>query len=76
MTSFQIELVECALRQLNKLPREGWDAIPKSLRPSIAKHMKLDGSGQPDVATLPEAALIVLRNAIARNDEFAENQAL
>jgi hypothetical protein len=72
MTPHQIALVECALRQVCKIEETGWDEIPGDLHPCFVKYMCRDvWTGQSDLLTLREAALLILRDAIARTGEFA-----
>ena len=77
-TSFtpgQIELVEHALKQLIKLPKSGWDEIPIELRPFFENYMEREvWAATLDMSTLRTAALMLLRDAIARTGIFAENQ--
>ena len=72
LTAFQIVLVEHALRQITKIPPLGWTAIPTHLQACFVKYMSRDvWSGQPDLATLSDAALMIVRDAITRRGEFA-----
>ena len=76
-TSTQIELVEHALRQLLKLPRSGWDTIPIELRPFFEHYMEHEiWAGALDLSTIRSAALLLLRDAIARSGIFAEDERL
>ena len=76
MTSKQIDLLEHALRQITNISQLGWDSIPTELHPSFAKYMCNDvWTGQSDPLTLRETALIVIRDAIARLGEFADDTA-
>jgi hypothetical protein len=75
MTPIQLELVECALRQLAGFSRSEWDCIPRELQESFCRYMSKDvWTGEPDLLTLREAALLVLRDAIARTGEFAGDE--
>ena len=74
LTQIQIVLVEHALRQITKIPPLGWTAIPIELQPSFARYMSKDvWTAQPDLATLPDAALMIVRDAITRRGEFADD---
>ena len=74
MSRHQISLLEHALRELAKIEPIGWDAIPTDLHPSFAKYMSADvWTGLTDLLTLREAALMIIRDAIARTGEFAED---
>lgn len=72
-TQSQIELVEHALRLVTGISRSSWDKIPRRLHPSFATYMGKDAwSGEPDPFSLTEAALLILRDAILRAGEFAD----
>jgi hypothetical protein len=72
MTPYQVELVECALRQLIRLSRSEWCCIPVELQPSFSRYMSRDvWTGEPDLLTLQDAALLILRDAITRSGEFS-----
>ena len=74
-TPSQIELVEHALRQLAKLPRDGWDSIPIELRPFFENYMEREvWAGVIDLSTLRTAALLLLRDAITRTGVFAQEE--
>jgi hypothetical protein len=76
MTTHQIELVEHALRQVTKISQSNWDAIPMDLHASFARYMcKEVWTGESDLLTLRDAALMIVRDAITRTGEFAENEA-
>jgi hypothetical protein len=76
MTQNQIDLVEHALRQVTNILESGWDTIPMGLHPCFVKYMCKDvWTGQSDPFTLREAALLVIRDAITRSGEFAEEEA-
>jgi hypothetical protein len=73
MSQHQILLLEHALRQVLKIEQVGWDEIPMDLRPSFAKYMGEEvWTGLPDLLSLREAALMIIRDAIARTAEFSE----
>jgi hypothetical protein len=75
MSQHQISLVEHALRQVSKIEQAGWDAIPRDLHPSFAKYMCRDvWTGQSDLLTLREAALMIVRDAITRTGEFGDEE--
>lgn len=72
MSQRQIALLERALAILSKLDEGGWREIPPDLRVAFAKYMEPDAwTRLPDVLTLREAALMIVRDAIARNGEFS-----
>jgi hypothetical protein len=73
MSQHQTLLLEHALRQVTKIERAGWEEIPTDLHPSFAKYMGEEvWTGQPDLLSLREAALMIIRDAIARTGEFSE----
>ena len=73
MSQHQVVLLEHALRQVSKIEQAGWEKIPIDLRPSFAKYMGEEvWTGQPDLLSLREAALMIIRDAIARTGEFSE----
>jgi len=75
MTQHQISLVECALRQIARIEQVSWGAIPPDLHFSFAKYMCRDAwTGQPDLLTLREAALMIIRDAITRTGEFGDEK--
>ena len=75
MTPRQISLVEYALRQVSKIDQGDWDAIPLDLHPSFVKYMCRDvWTGQSDLLTLREAALMIIRDAITHTGEFGEEE--
>lgn len=54
----------------------GWDAIPPDLRVSFAKYMGEEvWTHLPDLLSLREAALMIIRDAIARTGEFSPEAA-
>ena len=70
----QVLLLEHALRQLTRIDPAGWDEMPLQLHLSFAKYMDADAwTRVPDLLTLREAALMILRDAIARTGEFGED---
>jgi hypothetical protein len=74
MTHHQIELVEQALRLLAKISPSDWDEIPRDLRSSFARYMDMDvWTGQSDLFTLRNAALMIVRDAITRTGDFADD---
>jgi hypothetical protein len=77
MTHHQITLVEQALRQLSRVEPTAWDEIPPDLQPSFTKYMCRDvWTGQCDLLSLREAALMVIRDAITRTGEFGDEEEL
>ena len=75
MSHHQISLVEQALRQVSKVEHTGWDSIPPDLQPSFARYMCRDvWTGQSDLQTLREAALMIVRDAITRTGEFGDGE--
>jgi hypothetical protein len=75
VTQSQIELLEHALRQLTGISRSGWHDIPQHLHPAFAKYMSKDvWTGESDPLSLSEAALMIVRDAIARSGEFANGE--
>jgi hypothetical protein len=71
----KIELLEHALRQLTGISRSGWHDIPQHLHPAFAKYMSKDvWTGESDPLTLSEAALMIVRDAITRTGEFADDE--
>jgi len=77
MTEHQIALLEYALRQICKIDQSGWDDIPLDLHSSFAKYMCRDvWTGECDLLSLREAALMIVRDAIARTGEFGDEEPL
>ena len=75
MTQHQISLVEYALRHICRIEQSGWDGIPLDLHPSFAKYMCRDvWTGQSDLLSLREAALMIVRDAITRTGEFGDQE--
>jgi len=73
MSQLQIDLVEHALRKVARISPPSWDEIPEHLHHVFARYMERDvWTGEPNLQTLPEAALMILRDAITRSGEFAE----
>src|SRR5215467_2484707 len=69
----EIELVECALRQVTKMQRSGWDTIPAGLHGYFEEYMSKDvWTGECDPLTLPNAALLIVRDAITRTGTFGD----
>ena len=74
MTQAQIELVEHALRIVTKISTPDWRDIPTHLQPLFARYMDREvWLGGPDLLSLSQAALMILRDAIARSGEFSAN---
>jgi hypothetical protein len=74
MTRSQVELVERALREVTRIDPPSWDEIPVRLHPYFARYMSHDcWTGGPDLSTLRDAALLILRDAITRSGEFADD---
>jgi hypothetical protein len=68
-------LVECALRQITKIEQVRWEDIPMHLHLSFTRYMCPDAwTGQPDLLTLREAALMIVRDAITRTGEFGDEE--
>ena len=77
MTPHQICLVEHALRQISRIEESGWDTIPTDLQPSFMKYMCRDvWTGQSDLLTLRDAALLIIRDAITHTGEFSDREEL
>ena len=75
-TQTHIDLVEHALRQVTGISRSGWHDIPEYLHPSFARYMSKDvWTDRSDLLTLSEAALMIVRDAITRTGEFADDEA-
>ena len=73
-TQSHIDLVEHALRQLTGISRSGWHDIPEYLHPSFERYMRRDvWTHRSDPLTLLEAALMIVRDAIMRTGEFADD---
>jgi hypothetical protein len=73
MSLYQVELLECALCELEKVLPAGWGSIQAHLRPAFANYMSKDvWIGAPDLFDLRHAALMIVRDAIARTGEFAD----
>ncbi|HKE24414.1 MAG TPA: hypothetical protein VKB88_18755 [Bryobacteraceae bacterium] len=72
MSQHQITLLERALRVLAKLDEGGWQEMPPDLHIPFAKYMDAEAwTHLPDLLTLREAALMIVRDAIARTGEFS-----
>jgi hypothetical protein len=75
MTQARIELLEHALRQLTGISRSGWHDIPQHLHPAFAKYMNKDvWTGESDPFTLPEASVMIVRDAITRTGDFSDDE--
>ncbi len=75
-TPSQTELLEHALRLVTGICPLTWQETPSHLRHSFAKHMSKDlWTGEADLLSLPEAAMMIIRDAIARTGEFAGGEA-
>jgi hypothetical protein len=75
MTQHQISLVEHALRQISKIDQIGWEEIPPDLHASFVRYMCRDAwTGQSDLLTLRNAALLIVRDAITRTGEFSNEE--
>ncbi|HWB85975.1 MAG TPA: hypothetical protein VG675_17665 [Bryobacteraceae bacterium] len=75
MSRHQALLLEHALRQLLKIDPADWDEIPAELHPSFARYMCEEvWTGLPDLLTIREAALMIVRDAIARAGEFSDEE--
>jgi len=75
MTQTQVQLVEQALRLVTKISPPDWSDLPIHLQPCFAKYMDREvWIGGPDLLSLSEAALLILRDAITRSGEFTEIQ--
>jgi len=71
MSQHQLVLLERSLLILSKLDECGWNEMPLDLRISFAKYMDAEvWTHLPDCLTLREAALKIVRDAIARTGEF------
>lgn len=74
MTPNQIQLVEHALRMLSRISTPDWAEIPPHLQACFDKYMDRDvWVGGPDLLSLSEAALMILRDAITRSGDFEAN---
>ena len=75
LSQHQILLLEHALRQLWEIDQASWDEIPMDLHPSFARYMDEEvWTGLPDLLTLRQAALLIVRDAIARSGEFGDEE--
>lgn len=71
LSQHQMVLLERALLVLAKMDEGGWHEMPLDLRISFAKYMHPEvWTHLPDLLTLREAALQIVRDAIARAGEF------
>ncbi len=76
MTQAQADLVECALRVLGHVSPLAWAEIPADLHSCFERYMDKDvWTGGADLETFREAAVMILRDAIAHRGEFAESGA-
>jgi hypothetical protein len=76
LSQYQISLLERALLLLAKMDEGGWHEMPLDLRVSFAKYMHPEvWTHLPDLLTLREAALQIVRDAIARVGEFTPEAA-
>jgi hypothetical protein len=74
-TQSKLELLEHALRELTGIAPSSWHDIPQHLQASFAKYMNKDvWTGEPDPLTFSEASLLIIRDAIARTGEFANDE--
>jgi hypothetical protein len=71
MSPRQISLLHHALRLAFKIDQARWSEIPLEARISLAKYMGEDvWTHLPDLLALREAAVMIIRDAIARTGEF------
>jgi hypothetical protein len=71
----QMSLLEHALRQLSKIDQADWNAIPVDLHLSFARYMGDEvWTHAPDLFTLREAALMIIRDAILHAGEFSDGE--
>lgn len=71
LSQHQMSLLERALLVLAKMDETGWQDMPLDLRISFAKYMHEEvWTHLPDLMTLREAALLIVRDAIAHAGEF------
>jgi hypothetical protein len=76
MSQHQIALLERALLIVTRTDHCGWSEMPRDLRISFARYMAFDvWTHLPDLLTLREAALLIVRDAIARTGEFSLSSA-
>ncbi len=69
----QFSLLDQALHQLSRIDPPCWDDMPTDLQTSFARYMGVDAwTGRPDLLTLREAALMIIRDAISRTGEFSD----
>jgi hypothetical protein len=75
MTPHQVSLVEYALRQMCRIEDSLWDEIPLDLQASFIRYMGRDvWTGQPDLLSLQESAMLIVRDAITRTGEFGDEE--
>ena len=71
MSQHQLNLIERALCILARCDDCGWLEMPMDLRLSFSKYMAPEvWTHLPDLLTLRHAALLIIRDAIARGGEF------
>ena len=69
----QFALLDQALHQLAKIDPPSWEDIPIDVQTSFARYMGVDAwTGRPDLQTLRDAALMIIRDAISRTGEFSD----
>ena len=74
MSQHQIALLNRALAIIARMDCGGWREMPLDLRISFARYMGSDvWTGLPDLLTMRDAALLIVRDAIARTGEFSAN---
>jgi hypothetical protein len=75
MTPHQVSLVECALRHVCRIEDPLWDEIPLDLQASFIRYMGRDAwTGQPDLMSLRESAMLIVRDAITHTGEFGDGE--
>ena len=75
MSQRQMSLLEHALRQLSKIDQADWNAIPMDLHFSFARYMGDEvWTHVPDLFSLREASLMIIRDAISRTGEFSDGE--
>jgi hypothetical protein len=74
LSQHQLSLLDHALRELSRIEPVGWGEIPMDLHISFANYMEREPwTGLPDLTTLREAALMIIRDAITHAGEFADD---
>lgn len=72
MSPAQSALIETALHQLAKMDPCGWEQIPEEQKKYFAEYMGRNvWTGGVDLFTLRDAALMLIRDAIARKGAFS-----